>query len=241
MKYQLFLTGVLCLYMLAACDNSGDNEPDPVPQFPVVNVGDAWVMTRTDTLQSPFAPPDIPPDVMVKQDTIRVLEQVTLDGETWYRIENGEGGGAILAIRSLPPLYSFREDGIYQLGEDNTAILIVPYSDTDATEYKVINGVFGRFVSANTLVATETLGQLPASLYRYRFTTMYQPVVDVDDFVDYFLDSEHTIQNTISPELGLVKLQAFWISESVAGGSFSRVGSTHWELVAYIPATGATQ
>ena len=227
---------MLCLLVIAGCDTGG--EDDPVQQFPAVNVGDAWVMTRTQVLG--LDRPEFEPNISVKQDTIRVLEQVSIHGETWFRIGNRERVGFIISVFDMLDLYAFREEGIFQLTRDSLVVPLLLYDRDSETEYAVRDGIRGRFVRSDSLIQTSALGDVTGTLYTFRLGTDYQPLegqTGGSGMIDQlFLEKAFFLESLWSPELGLLKTQSMYITMSRSGEALIVAGTDTWEIEQFLPA-----
>lgn len=128
---------------LAACDSSGPNTPPPgSPASPPdvivpLAVGEGWVF---QTVQYRYDPqtgePTGIPDTLARLDTVRVVEAVEIEGETWYRLDADRPGPARTCFQRL---YANREDGLYRRVEPTApAYRTVAYPVEAGDVYSVV-------------------------------------------------------------------------------------------------------
>ena len=236
MKLHTVLYGLAMLLTFSSCDTSNE---DPLPPLlPQVQVGDTWIMSKEVRLGLAFTDPSIPSTI--EADTFQVQEVKQVNGSTWYNIESRYGGGFLSFFSVRDSYYSFREDGIWQLGSDNSEIHIIQYPIEQNNEYQIFEGVFSTLVNTDTLYSTSNLGTIPAVRYQNRYSTEFKPFAgenNREDLKPLPLERELIKEAYFSSEFGLLRKELFYVTaRGDTPESATIIGSIAWELVAYIPA-----
>ena len=220
---------------VSACDTSNE---DPLPPLtPAIQEGDMWIMNREVRVGPNF--PDPPLTETSRLDTF-VVDRVRLfNDRSWFRIESKESGyGLISLITVSEHYYSFREDGIWQLDENDQEIHFVRYPNEEAAEYNVVEGVYSQLVNPDTLYTLPNLGTVAAVKFQNRYTTEFLPFASEDESYEYRLlplGQEVTTATYFSAELGPIRRESFFVTIQDAPESARYVGTQTWELVAYVP------
>ncbi len=234
MNISCLVAVLACLFLLSSCDSAREEELPSL--FPSVQVGDTWIMTRTDSLGNGYPAPPVSVDVTT--DTVAVVENREIDGQTWFRIGNGTGDGFAAPLLNVRDFFAFREDGIWQLTSGSNPLRIITFPTESTREYAVQEGVFYRFVETDIVYDSPTFGEIPVTRYQHRYTTDFRPLAGDVVWGDFALDAEKVTETLYSAELGIVRVENFYVSPISESGTMHIVGSITWELEMYLPASG---
>ena len=231
----LLVLGLGMLLAFSACDTSNE---DPLPPLvPQIQEGDMWIMTKEMGLGTNF--PDPPISESTVQDTFRVLDTKIVNEETWFNIENREGYGLFTLFRGLESYYSIREDGIWQLGPDDSEIHIIRYPTEENVEVEITEGMFSSITSLDTLFTVPDVGTVPAISFSSRYSTAFKPFTgqnDRDEFRPLTLERELVRKTYFSSELGVLRREMFFVTVGGVPDRARIVGTVTWDLVSYLPA-----
>lgn len=231
----LIVLGLGMLLAFSACDTSHE---DPLqPLVPQIQEGDMWIMTKEMRLGTNF--PDPPLSESTVQDTFRVQGTKIVNEEIWFNIENREGYGLFTLFRGLESYYSLRENGIWQLGPDDSEIHIIRYPIEENVEVEITEGMFSSVTSLDTLFTVPDLGTVPAISFSNRYSTAFKPFTgqnDRDEFRPLTLERELVKKTYFSSELGVLKREMFFVTIGGPSGTAKIAGSVTWDLVSYLPA-----
>jgi|GEM_PF-4755288 len=236
MKPLIVLYGLTMLLTFSSCDTSSE---DPLsPLLPQVQVGDMWIMNKEVRLGPAFTDPSIPSSISV--DTFRVQKVKQVNGNTWYNIESSDRVGLLSFFSVADSYYSFREDGVWQLGSDDSEIHIIQYPVEQNYEYQIFEGVFSTLVNPDTLYSASDLGTVPAVRYQNRYSTEFRPFAgenNREDLKPLPLERELIKEAYFSSEFGLLRKELFYVTaRGDTPESATIIGSIVWELVAFVPA-----
>lgn len=236
MKKHFTWALLVVVFLFNACDSASDEEIAPL--LPSIQVGDAWIMSRIDSIGVNYPAVDPPLSISIQQDTIRVQEEIMYNEESWFKIGNREGAGFSTPMVDMLDLFAFREDGIWRLSRDSLAIQIIQYPVVRQQEYDVVPGIISQLAVSDSLFESTILGQIPVLQYQHRYTTSFKPLPESEHFSDYVLVQEFVTESLYSKEVGLVKVVGFYISPFGEENVLRVVGTRTWELVEYVPASG---
>ena len=235
MRPLFLVCGLVMLLAISACDNSNE---DPLPPLvPQLQIGDMWVMQLESRLGANFRDQSLEPSITT--DTFRVQEIKQINGRDWYGITSRNTGGLFTLFSGFFSYYSFRENGIWQLGQDSSEIHLVRYPGETLDEYEIISGVFSQITNTDTLYTLPDRGTVPAIKFQNRYSTGYKPFElgnSREEFKTLFLEQEVVKNTYFSSEFGVLRKELFYYTVQDPT-SVQIAGSLSWDLIAYIPAS----
>ena len=237
MRPLFLVCGLVMLLAVSACDTSNE---DPLPPLvPQIQEGDMWIMNRETRISPTYPEPPISESSVI--DTFVVKESRLVNGRTWFNIESQRFGNGLFSVYTISgQFYSFREDGVWQLDDDDQEIHIIRYPAEQKEEFNFTEGIFSRLVNPDTLYTLPELGSVEAIKFENRFSMEFKPFSRAGEpfeYQDMPLGQEVITTNYYSGELGVLRHEAFYVSAADAPVSARFVGTLTWSLVAYIPAS----
>ncbi|MEZ4702694.1 MAG: hypothetical protein R2834_20335 [Rhodothermales bacterium] len=220
----------ILLYVSAGCD-SGVDVPEPIAPLISFAAGDMWVLEEVIQLNGHVNAPCL--------DTFVTRIDTVIGGEPWFIAEDRHGLSIPFgSLGERGHVVSWREDGLWRLGEDGTTERILPYPMAEGTVLVLADGTTMTLTDMDASYTLPDLRVVESVVYTRALPEGYVPFATEPPqwYAGYPLDSTVTMASHYAPGIGAVRIEQAMIAPVTDLERWIVVGQRTWELVAFIPA-----
>lgn len=235
--FRTILGCTLCSIFLVSCDSSATNDSKASTELIPLAVGNAWIMEVADSLGNI-------PQARIFVDTLRVIRDTLVNGETWYEIVSARHWSLSPNVNGSN-WYTNRDDGLWNRNSPKRpfteATRVFPIDDDRTVTSQLRSGVTTVLVDNNFPFDLDEYGPVSTRKYELRLSDGFDPedsdtAHPSDRFDSKPFNQVVNLTQHFSQSLGPVFLSGVYISLSEESEEIVLRGTLNFTLKKYIPA-----